>query len=370
MKKQYKKVKTKLKKLTLKPALSRASLRKRSEKRAADAIGKLPQITNETVAEHREEVLASARKYKYPLPHSKRRVIVISGILLSAAVVVFFAYSMLALYKFQSTSSFIYGVTRVSPFPVAKAGSHFVSYESYLFELRHVMNYYSTQQNVDFESESGKQQLAVFKQQSMDLVINNAYVKELASKHDVHVTNKQIDQEIAMVRSQNRLGSSEQVFHDVLRKFWGWSESDFRRQLRDQLLAQQVVAKLDTATNQKAQDTLNRLNAGADFAELARQVSDDPATKANGGDYGIVIARSNPDLAPAVIEELFKLQPGQHSQIINTGYRLEIVKVNSVEGDKVKASHISFNLQDIEKFISPLRAEDKPFQFIGLSQPK
>ena len=35
-------------------------------------------ITNETVAEHREEVIGKARKYIYPLSHSKHKIIVIS----------------------------------------------------------------------------------------------------------------------------------------------------------------------------------------------------------------------------------------------------------------------------------------------------
>ena len=47
--------------------------------------------------------------------------------------------------------------------PAAKAGSDWVSYESYLFELRHLKHYYETQQEVDFKSDSGKSQLTEFK---------------------------------------------------------------------------------------------------------------------------------------------------------------------------------------------------------------
>src|SRR5438552_6597079 len=106
-----------------------------ADTKLTEAIQNLPRITNETVAEHREEVLSSARKYIYPLSHSKHRVVVLSVSLLVTAVVVFFAYCGLALYKFQSTSTFTYGVAQVIPFPVARVGTHWVSYESYLFEL-------------------------------------------------------------------------------------------------------------------------------------------------------------------------------------------------------------------------------------------
>src|SRR5580692_3168737 len=46
-------------------------------------------ITNETIAEHRESVLSGARKYIYPLQHSKRRILVVSSFITGAAVAAF-----------------------------------------------------------------------------------------------------------------------------------------------------------------------------------------------------------------------------------------------------------------------------------------
>src|SRR4051812_4849609 len=111
--------------------------RKAAEERAHEAFANVPRITNETVAEHREDVLAGARKYIYPLKHSRRRAVVISSTIFIAALVVFLTYTTISLYKLQSTSGFMYGVTKVVPYPVAKAGNSWVSYNSYLFELRH-----------------------------------------------------------------------------------------------------------------------------------------------------------------------------------------------------------------------------------------
>ncbi len=331
------------------------------------AIQTLPRITNETVAEHREEVLSSARKYIYPLKHSTRRVVLISSSLFVAALVSFFAYSLLALYRFQSTSTFIYDVTRVIPFPVAKAGPHFISYESYLFELRHYMHYYQTQEKVDFSSVSGKRQLAAFRTQALQEVVNDAYVKQLASEHHVTVSDAAVNNEITLVRSQNRLGSSEQVLADVLNEFWGWTVNDFKRELKQQLLAQAVVSKLDTATYSRAQNVLNQLNTGADFGTLAKTNSDDTTTAPNGGDYGALIDKSDRDIPPQVIQVLFTLKPGQTSGIINTGTSLEIVKLETVNGDKVTAAHIQFNFTGIATYIAPLQKSEKPHIFISNS---
>ena len=339
--------------------------RKKPEESLKQALQGLPRITNETVAEHREEVLSSARKYIYPLKHSPHRVVIISTSLLSIGVIAFFSYCVIALYRFDSTSSFIYRVTQVIPFPVAKAGPSYVSYESYLFELRHYIHYYQTQQRVDFSSESGKQQLAVFRQQAMNIVIDDAYVKQLASQHHISVSNSEVNNEIQVVKQENRLGSSNAVFEDVLKEFWGWSIDDFKRELKQEMLDQKVVATLDTATTQRAQQAYQQLEKGADFATIAQEYSDDASTKANGGAYGFTITQSDQELPPQVINTLFQMKQGQVSGIINTGATLEILKVDQINGDKIQASHISFTFRPLSTFIDPLRAKEKPRTFIS-----
>lgn len=326
----------------------------------------LPRITNDTVAAHREEVLSSARKYIYPLQHSKHRVVKISVGLLVAAVIGFFVYFGLALYKFQSTSSFVYAVTQVIPFPVAKAGSSYVTYNSYLFELRHFIHYYQTQQQVDFSSKSGKEQLAEFKKRSMNKVIQVAYAKQLAKEHGVSVSSKEIDNEIALVRSQNRLGGSDQVFRDVLNEFWGWSVTDFRRELRDELIEQKVVDKLDTKAHDKANSAYAELQGGANFADVAKKYSEDLSTASTGGAYPISIDRTNRDIAPQLVASLFSLKQDEVSPVINTGYRLEIVKVTQINGDKVQASHIAINLKDISEYTNELQKQHKAHRFISI----
>lgn len=360
-------MKRKLKNIIKKSNVVRIKLRKeKPEAKMDQAIQSLPRITNETVAAHREELLSSARKYIYPLEHTKRRVVVISSWIFGAALIFFFAYTGLSLYRFQSTSTFLYYVTQVIPFPVAKAGPDYVSYENYLFELRHYMHYYQTQQQVDFSSAAGKSQLTAFKKQALQEVINDAYVKQLAAQSHVSVSNQDVDNEVQLVRQQNRLGSSNQEFADVLKDFWGWSVDDFKRELKSQLLAQKVVATLDTTTNSLASSVLSQLHKGANFEKLAKQYSQDTATNANGGAYGTLIDKTDQNLSPQVVNTLFNMKPGQISGIINTGYTLEIDKVVSVENGKVKAEHIVFNLKNINTYIQPLAAKEKSHAYIHI----
>jgi hypothetical protein len=324
----------------------------------------VPRITNETIAEHREEVLSGARKYIYPLQHSTHRIVLISVGIFIALVVTFFTYTTLALYKLQSSSTFIYRVTQVIPFPVARTKGRFVSYESYLFELRHYIHYYETQQKLSFKTAAGEQQLASYKKQALQRVVDDAYIKELAEKHHVNVTDKEVDAEIAIVRKQNRLGTSDKVFEDVLRDFWGWSISDFKRSLRQQLLAQKVVSALDTDTHARAEAAKSELDSGADFGAVAKKYTDDPAGKDNGGDFGGPIDRTNRDYPAQTVDTLFRQAPGQVSGIINTGFALEIIKTSEVTGDKAKGAHIVFTFKDVSEYLNPLKDSQKTRRYI------
>jgi parvulin-like peptidyl-prolyl isomerase len=326
----------------------------------------VPRITNETVGEHREEVLAGARKYIYPLQHSKRHIVRISIGLLLGVLVIFLALVSLDLYKFQGTSGFVYGVTKVVPFPVAKSGGHWIRYESYLFELRRNMHYYVSQQASNFKTKDGKTQLQRLKQQALAQVTQDQYVKELAKENDVTVTDKQVTDELTMVRTENRLGGSDRAFHEVLGEFWGWNETDFRRELKQQLLTQAVVAKLDTATNARARSALVQLRHGADFAALAGQVSDDTATKGNGGQYPAAITLNDLNVPPAVTAQLFHMNPGQVSGVVNTGYTLDILKLIDRTGSSVHAADIQFNFQLITTYTKPLQAKQPTHYYISV----
>lgn len=344
-----------------------AKLKRRGKKNAAtidEHVAQAVRITNETVAEHREEVLSSARKYIYPLQQSKHKVVLVTTTLFIAAVVGFFAYATISLYRLKSHSAFLYGVTRVLPFPVARAGGQFVAYENYLFELKHYIHYYQNQQKLDFNSDSGRQQLAEFKKRALDKVVNDAYIKQLAKEKGVTVTDKEVNAEIQIVRAQNRLGGSDKVFEDVLKEYWGWSVDDFRRSLRQELLTQKLLPVVDPAVVARANAAKQELDSGANFAEIAKKYSDDLSTKENGGEYGYPINKTNRDLSAQTTDALFKLQPGQVSAVVNAGYNLEIIKNIEQQGDRIRAAHISFNFKDIATYLNDIKEQNKARLYI------
>lgn len=324
------------------------------------ALKDVPQITTETIGEHREQVLSGARKYIYPLQHSKYRIVVITSTIIVFTVLAFLVYCTVALYRLYEYNTFLYRVTQVVPFPIARTGGNFVDYENYLFELRHYVHYYENHQQNLF---GGQAQVNQFRKQALQDVINNAYVKILAERNKVKVSDKEVDAQIAAVRNQNRLGSNDKVFADVLRDYWGWSITDFKRSLKEQMLATKLSAKLDSATSTKADTVLAQLLGGADFGQWAKDASN-AVDAAAGGDYGFGITRSNPNVSPEVINQLFNLKPSQISGVIlasrtdvSRPSTLEIVKVSANDGTTVTAQHISFNLKDVSVYINELKAK-------------
>jgi hypothetical protein len=357
-------MKNKLKKLVpKKPQFIRR--KKDVAERFNDAIKTLPKITDDTLAEHREDVLSSARKYIYPLQHSKHRIVLISSGLFAVLVVVFFVYCGFALYKFKSNNSFLYGVTRVIPFPIAKVGPSYVSYENYLFQLRHYEHYYESQQQVNFNSVAGKEQLASYKQQAMQQIITDTYVKQLASKNRVSVSNQEVNNEIDLVRNEDRLGSNNKELTAVLNQFWGWSINDFQAELKQELLAQKVVSTLDTATHIRAQAALDALHSGTAFATVAGEYSDDATTKGNGGQFGFTITADTTNIAPQTLQTLLSLKTGGVSNIINLGNALEIDTVISNDNGQIQAAHILFNFQSISTYTQTLTKTEKPYLYIN-----
>lgn len=89
-------------------------------------------------------------------------------------------------------------------------------------------------------------------------------------------------------------------------------------------------AQRATATRTKdeakrlAEGLLPRVRGGgADFAQVAREQSDDPSAKATGGDLG---AFDRFTMAPAFTQAAFALQPGQISNVVETDFGYHIIK--------------------------------------------
>lgn len=83
----------------------------------------------------------------------------------------------------------------------------------------------------------------------------------------------------------------------------------------------------------KSSELLERLNKGADFGEVAKKHSDDPASGANGGSLGEFPKGT---MVSAFEKALDKLKPGEISEPVLTPFGYHIIKLESVEEERIK----------------------------------
>jgi peptidyl-prolyl cis-trans isomerase D len=92
-------------------------------------------------------------------------------------------------------------------------------------------------------------------------------------------------------------------------------------------------AKTDAAAKQKAEDLLKQIKGGADFAALAKANSDDPGSKEQGGELGMI---QRGVTVPAFEKAAFELQPGKVSDVIKTQFGYHILQVEEKQTAHLK----------------------------------
>jgi peptidyl-prolyl cis-trans isomerase C len=78
------------------------------------------------------------------------------------------------------------------------------------------------------------------------------------------------------------------------------------------------------AALKKAEDILEKAKKGEDFAKLASEYSDDPGSKAKGGDLGFFTQGS---MVGKFEQAAFTLKPGEISPVVETEFGYHIIKV-------------------------------------------
>ena len=83
-------------------------------------------------------------------------------------------------------------------------------------------------------------------------------------------------------------------------------------------------AKASEAAKSKIEAVIARLNKGEDFATVAKEMTEDPSGKANGGDLGYF---TKEQMVPEFADIAFKLDKGQISGPVKTQFGWHVIKV-------------------------------------------
>jgi peptidyl-prolyl cis-trans isomerase D len=100
-------------------------------------------------------------------------------------------------------------------------------------------------------------------------------------------------------------------------------------------VSQDASDEVVAAVEQRGQEALAQLEAGQDFATLAEELSEDPGSRASGGDLGYF---PRGQMVPEFDAVAFDLEPGARSGLVRTSYGFHIILVE----DRKPAQQQSF----------------------------
>lgn len=317
-------------------------------------------ITNKTVAEHREKVLAGGRKFKYPVQYAKHKLVVNSILVVIAVMAALAILLWVMLYPLQMNSKFIYRLTQLLPVPVANVDGQDVRYSDYLRKYRGDVTLLIQQDQINLKSADGKRQSDYYKRKELDSAVRDAYVTKLAKQLKLAVTPTEVDEYITGTVNTKSI-SLDAFEKTVLKNYYDWSLDDYRDVVRAELLARKVDFAIDKTAKQRAL-TLSQRAQTEDFAALAKAESDDTATKANGGDIGVLPA-DNLDVNGLIVAAK-RMTEGQVSQPIEGTDGYYIIKLIKKSEMNIHYAQIKVNLGELDKRFEAVKKAGKVKEYI------
>jgi peptidyl-prolyl cis-trans isomerase D len=114
------------------------------------------------------------------------------------------------------------------------------------------------------------------------------------------------------------------------------------------------------AALEKAQAVVARLDAGETFVDLAKELSDDPGSAANGGDLGFF---GRGMMAPEFEDSVFELQKGERSQPVKSPFGFHIIELVEIKPE------IATPLADVrDQLVNQLLADERANMFFEHSE--
>ena len=320
---------------------------------------KLPtRITNDTVAEHREKVLAGGRKLKYPLQYTRRKLVRNTILISFGALVLFVVLVWVQLYVWKGTSEWSYRITRIAPVPVAQIDGEYVRYSDYLLYYR------STVAVLEGQGRSGndlsKDRLKFQQEQAMDLALEDAYARKMAREHGVTVVDdEKVNERIEQQRKES--GLTDSSYSTAINDHLRWTMDELRIAMRNTILRQDVAFAVDEPALKLSETIGKRTAAGDSLQSLAQEFGSSVQYQED-----IIVPKGNSDGGLSLAAE--NLEVGQTSAVIRAlagdGYYF-VTRQPSGE-DEIGYSYLKVPLTVFKKDFTAAKDSDKTKLFITI----
>ncbi|WP_456405944.1 SurA N-terminal domain-containing protein [Thiolapillus sp.] len=161
--------------------------------------------------------------------------------------------------------------------------------------------------------------------------------EELQSYYETHAQTYMVPERVKVeyiLLSPTVVGASIEVTEEKLRDYYAQHKDEFQapeeRRVRHILIQAPETADQATveAARAKIEDIAKRLENGERFEDLAREFSDDPGSKEQGGDVGWI----SPGLMAKAFEDAaYKLEKGKLSKPVRTPFGFHLLEVTEIK---------------------------------------
>lgn len=334
--------------------MRKLTLRKKTPKAKA-----LPaRITNDTVAAHREKVLAGGRRHKYPRQYTKHKLVWNTLILSGVGLALLCVMVWVQLYVWRSTGDVMYRVVRILPLPVASVDGYGVRYSDYLLYHRSTLAGLKFQGRA--ESDMPADQAAFHREQAMDRAVQAAYVEQLARQLGVVVGRERVDEFVAGLRNERKM--SEKAYAASIKEQLNLSIDEWHRVIYLALLRQDVMFAYDDQAKQVAAEVQSRLSQGSSLRDIAGELGDavqfvDAVT--------VPVANNDGGLTKAASAVSIGTVSGSVRTAAGENYYF-IHRLPTDEPDAVQYAHLIVPVQALTKKLTELKEQQKIRHYISL----
>lgn len=291
-------------------------------------------ITTETIAEHRERILAGGRRFKYPVQYARHKLVINAIIVGVVGLILLVTLTWWQLYIVQNTSDFMYRVTKVIPVPVATVEGESVRYSDYLMKYRSSIHYLQEKERLNLATDDGKRQSDFVKSQAMEDAIADTFAAKLAREMNISVSDAELEEFLKQQRMSPDSEVPEATYEAVILDYYGWSPDEYRESMKSKLLRQKVAFAIDDKAQKATEDVSSKIKTGStDLRALAESIN---AANENSVTYGALgfLPRTNQD--GGVTAAASKLEKGQISDAVRstTGdgfYYIKLIDSNSTQ---------------------------------------
>ncbi|MBR3132235.1 SurA N-terminal domain-containing protein [Candidatus Saccharibacteria bacterium] len=320
----------------------------------------------EKVEERREEVLATGRKFKYPLQWTRHRIVINTILIAFIILSLIIAGGWFALYRLNMTDDLLFRVTEVLPIPVATIDSENVRFSDYLMFYRSSMTSIERQSGSQFDEGSVEELRNEYKRSALSESEKYAFATKLAKELDLSVSDEEIQKEFERHLNIGGIARSEESFMKIVETNFGLNKSEYERMLYLTLIKSKVSIAIDENANKIAGEVEKILaESGDDYRKVAEDLGEKIIYEETGG----LVDNKNIDGGRAT--EAFTLEPNQSSGkfVSMNGDGYYFVKLINKTNTEVNFVSIKIPFTEFDKRFELLREEGKINELISIEDP-